>query len=971
MAPSRGNNEVVEPLLSCSTPTCSRNSRPNLKVETTCQTSGKDVLEWLIGRNLEEVTSVLESAVQARPELWTYMNSGRSSSTREDEDEPQPSGSKPRRFSGRAWASRKLGPGAWALGMFWQRGPQAKSAGTLLLSHATDEESALSEFDLSPTMRRRQRNLQSVSWQTGDTPRTPAQRQRSGSTKHSDSELIDDGIASILDPVLQFSSPTYFFTDLDDFAALDVVRLGDLSKPSTVYYQTKDVSGCEGRLYEHVLKSLTFERGESMKQIEVPLLELSVWNPSLDFMVELLTEGLENASLGEHGGLAEVKVGNFHSFPSSASMQQTYQRTPSHLSFAKKLHEAPKSGLLLAYLWWNLKDPRVFWATMKTLLKDQIHNFYFIVKLLLAVYLVDGILKHDDERTWWVPCKEKTGLLIITAITVLPLVLLHCIDYVCVSWRLPGISRAKVQSALLQQFMDYEESSRFHLKAGDLIMAMTRDTPNLVNGGYMSATQLAKQLGRLILLVAYQFGGTMVFGKGWTLGMVLTCLLPSVLLPLFLIAFLLLRRGLVTRLLFNQNEKQNVLVDQAMNIVLNFGLIADFGQKSRAAGRFDSAIQDYNQACVEFLRVEENDEYFFTWLSTLSAALFTYFGGTEVLAGTLPLGVFLGGVHVFSQLGQAWGLIYRCLSDMQQALPGLQRIVFLLNLTTDHHDRTSIAVQNAESALILMSQMQNSIPVGERMDALPIVVQDVRCSFLVRSSTGQILRSASLALRGDMSIDQGQFISFVGPVGGGKSSLLKVIGGTLLPQSMAGMGFFVPSHLRILHVGNEPTFFMGTLLENLTIGVRVGSSDGNPDRVWSICHRLGLHEDVLEYLDQGEALAWNQVLSQSQRHLLCVARGLIANPDLLVMHKPTSVFDEKTSFSILSMLREFVDCRGVEAGPLYGEDPQAFHRRRPRTCIITSSKQQGIEIADKVFHVSKNTGIRPLEKTEVTADMMR
>jgi len=257
------------------------------------------------------------------------------------------------------------------------------------------------------------------------------------------------------------------------------------------------------------------------------------------------------------------------------------------------------------------------------------------------------------------------------------------------------------------------------------------------------------------------------------------------------------------------------------------------------------------------------------------------------------------------------------------------------------------------------------------MDALPIVVQDVRCSFLVRSSTGQILRSASLALRGDMSIDQGQFISFVGPVGGGKSSLLKVIGGTLLPQSMAGMGFFVPSHLRILHVGNEPTFFMGTLLENLTIGVRVGSSDGNPDRVWSICHRLGLHEDVLEYLDQGEALAWNQVLSQSQRHLLCVARGLIANPDLLVMHKPTSVFDEKTSFSILSMLREFVDCRGVEAGPLYGEDPQAFHRRRPRTCIITSSKQQGIEIADKVFHVSKNTGIRPLEKTEVTADMMR
>jgi len=328
-----------------------------------------------------------------------------------------------------------------------------------------------------------------------------------------------------------------------------------------------------------------------------------------------------------------------------------------------------------------------------------------------------------------------------------------------------------------------------------------------------------------------------------------------------------------------------------------------------------------------------------------------------------------------------------------------------------------------------------------------------------------------VALQGRLHIEQGQLVSLVGPRGGGKSTLLKVIGGAMLPEFDGSTSFFVPGHLRVLHIGSEPTFFRGTLYANLTFGVSSGDPDGRIERVLAVCRRLGLPDELLEFVHSEHELAWDQVVSLSQRHLLCIARGLIANPDVLVVHKPTLAFDERTSALVLGLLKEFVDQRGIEAEDMYtvlldrreGGDlgfclrssggsgssdsgscaigdrsrqplsatlevesvgttglarawndnalnwreqlesgdqivevngfrgtanelaaalskndelrislqrAGSWHRRRPRTCVITSSKQAGVEIADQVFHVSDASGIQPQDKTEITAEML-
>merc|ERR1712176_551297 len=133
-------------------------------------------------------------------------------------------------------------------------------------------------------------------------------------------------------------------------------------------------------------------------------------------------------------------------------------------------------------------------------------------------------------------------------------------------------------------------------------------------------------------------------------------------------------------------------------------------------------------------------------------------------------------------------------------------------------------------------------------------------------------------------------------------------------------------------------------------------------RVAMICKKLGLQEDVLCYLNSGDNFVWSDIFSQTNRQLLNLARALIANSEILCIHKPTAFFDEVRSRRIFKILHEFVEDKGMM------QDSKTWCTRRPRTCIVTSSKICGVQMSDCIFHVSAR-GIRSLDKSEVSEDM--
>merc|ERR1719329_1376690 len=130
---------------------------------------------------------------------------------------------------------------------------------------------------------------------------------------------------------------------------------------------------------------------------------------------------------------------------------------------------------------------------------------------------------------------------------------------------------------------------------------------------------------------------------------------------------------------------------------------------------------------------------------------------------------------------------------------------------------------------------------------------------------------------GLLEIEQGQFVCLVGSSGGGKSTLLKILGGEMLPRvqdfsSKPGGCFFVPSHLRVLRVSSKPLFIVASLLENLTFGIAPGDDDGRWQRVSLMCQKLRVSSDIMRELDSGSVQPWAEVFSQAQCQLLSLIR---------------------------------------------------------------------------------------------------
>lgn len=740
-------------------------------------------------------------------------------------------------------------------------------------------------------------------------------------------------------PVLQFLTPIWYCVEDDQYIDLDVVRIGNRERPSEVQFKSQDWTAVAGKRYHSTSGTLVFEPGDTTKSIRIALISSNEWDTTLEFSVILSRDHLVGATLPENLSVAKVRVIDRDLFPTNKYADEIKKC---------QLNKVPPGMLFIEYCKRNWGDPVVRRGTIKRMLADQVHNFYFIFTAILNIYLIDAVLKasYKHHRShMMILVQDKTTALALTAILfVIPLAALHVLDSRRLHWRVGGSSRILLQRSLIRKFLNYTQCSRSQTKEGDLVMAMTRDSVDIVQKGYYGVLALAKELGHLLILLAYDFLVAMIFHK--PLRPSLLC--PFAVLPVVLISFLVFRRKLISERHETEMQCQNEFVDRIDQTVMNYQLIADYDRRNQYVDLCENAIRAFNRAHRANSYAVLNNRYFARWLSVLTVAIYIFFGGSQVVERELVLGVFLMDLRILQSLGKSWTRIYEVVLELQSVFPALDRLVTFMNLETDLKQRmTLVRARLSATKLERDVFLKNSHDKGvAALDLLPIEIQNIDFSYeKFGCGTGFSALSHQCALE----IPQGTLTALVGRRWEGKTTLLKVIAGSLLPNARGHRdGVHMPSHLRVLHVSSEALFFHGTLLENLTFGLNEGHRDANPERVMKICRRLCLPHIVLEHLqaEVPKKLAWKEVLSQAQRHLLCLARALTVNPTVMCCHKPTLAFDDETSRIVLQLLRKFVDERGV----VQSDDQRG--RRRPRTCIITSSREYGVEIADRVLMVT-------------------
>jgi branched-chain amino acid transport system ATP-binding protein len=181
------------------------------------------------------------------------------------------------------------------------------------------------------------------------------------------------------------------------------------------------------------------------------------------------------------------------------------------------------------------------------------------------------------------------------------------------------------------------------------------------------------------------------------------------------------------------------------------------------------------------------------------------------------------------------------------------------------------------------------------------------------SLDGLVVRYGEIeALHGvSLAIDSGEVVTLLGANGAGKSTTLRTISGLLKPtagsvmfdgKSIAGLAPEAIVRLGIAHVPEGRRLFPGlTARENIMLGASNRGRIGKAQLVRESDEMFDLFPDIRPFAD---ALGWT--LSGGQQQMVAVARGLMAQPRLLLLDEPSlglaPVIVQKV-FSIIGEIR--------------------------------------------------------------------
>src|SRR3989338_4767833 len=141
------------------------------------------------------------------------------------------------------------------------------------------------------------------------------------------------------------------------------------------------------------------------------------------------------------------------------------------------------------------------------------------------------------------------------------------------------------------------------------------------------------------------------------------------------------------------------------------------------------------------------------------------------------------------------------------------------------------------------------------------------------------------------AVERGQFVAIIGPNGGGKSTLVKLIVGLLRPTSG-----ILRVHGRIAYVpqrgGNMDATFPATVEEVVRSGL-VGRKQEKAavDGALELLGITHLRDRVLGPLSGGE------------RQRALIAKALVSGPELLILDEPTDGLDPETRAGLYATLR--------------------------------------------------------------------
>lgn len=302
-----------------------------------------------------------------------------------------------------------------------------------------------------------------------------------------------------------------------------------------------------------------------------------------------------------------------------------------------------------------------------------------------------------------------------------------------------------------------------------------------------------------------------------------------------------------------------------------------------------------------------------TWsrlVANTAVAALVFWGGYRVASGTLELGSYAGVVLYLRDLYDKPLRLGGVLDTYQSAAASLGRIAVLLAIEPT-------VVEPARTAAL---------------PALPGHMVGRRVSF---HAVDFAYRHDREVLRGfELDIPAGQTIALIGPSGGGKSTLAKLLtrfydptGGQVLIDGI-DLRSLSASHLRsaVVMVPQENFLFSGTVAENIALA----RPDATLEEIRGAADATGAHRFISALRDgyQADVGSGGGRFSAGQRQLIALARVFLVNPSVIVLDEATSAIDIPSERAVQDAMRVVL---------------------RGRTALVIAHRLSTIQIADRVL----------------------
>jgi len=415
--------------------------------------------------------------------------------------------------------------------------------------------------------------------------------------------------------------------------------------------------------------------------------------------------------------------------------------------------------------------------------------------------------------------------------------------------------------ALLKKPLEFFHSH----KLGEIISRAVNDVKMIRGMTLNSATSL---LRNLLLVSVYVF-------------MMVTVSVRMSLMTLFVVIPISVTVSLISSALKRRSRKVQQKFADITSIlqetIMNIRIVLAFAMGNYEKARFLKENRKFYKKSVHMIRAGQLVTPFTEFMSIMITLVIIWYGGLLVLnpnnamsAGkfSLFLVALLASLHPIKEIARVYSEINKGLAAAERVFDVIDEPVLLV----DKDDAKSISVF---SDSIVFNDMSFKYPTSD------IVLKNI-----------------------NLTIKKGEAVAFVGPSGGGKSTMMDLLLRFYDPTNGAikidniDLRDYKMDDIRNLMgmVTQEVILFDDTVAHNISYG----RQDASHEDVLQAAKAANAHEFILELEEGYETIIGERgvKLSGGQKQRIAIARAILKNPQILIFDEATSSLDGESEYQV-------------------------------------------------------------------------